>query len=140
MAHHSKILAQLLKLVPRHECEALAKRYHKGRRLHSMTRWVQFVTLGQRPTSRRCWRCSSQRLLCLLDHRPVSDAGVKVLPYRDGPPRSRVDSRDVWPRLGCHFGIEQIDKGCASLKPALSVGGAVASPGGEGAGAHEGMH
>ena len=32
MAHHSTILAQLLKLVPRHEFEALARRFHKGRR------------------------------------------------------------------------------------------------------------
>ena len=30
MAHHSTILTQLLKLVPRHEFEALAKRFHKG--------------------------------------------------------------------------------------------------------------
>ena len=31
MTHHNTILAQLLKLVPRHEFEALARRFHKGR-------------------------------------------------------------------------------------------------------------
>ena len=40
MAHHSTILAQLLKLVPKHEFDALAKCFHKGRRLRSMTRWA----------------------------------------------------------------------------------------------------
>ena len=38
MAHNSTVLAQFLKLVPRHEFESLAKRHHKGRKLHSMTR------------------------------------------------------------------------------------------------------
>ena len=46
MAHNSTVLAQFLKLVPRHEFEALAKRHHKGRRLRSMTRWGQFVAMA----------------------------------------------------------------------------------------------
>ena len=46
MAHHGTILAQLLKLAPRHEFEALAGRFHKGRRLRSMTRWAQFAALA----------------------------------------------------------------------------------------------
>ena len=46
MAHNSTVLAQFLKLVPRHEFEALAKRHHKGRRLRSMTRWSQFVAMA----------------------------------------------------------------------------------------------
>ena len=54
MAHHSTILAQLLKLVPRHEFEALAGRFHKGRRLRSMTRWAQFVALALGQLSGRC--------------------------------------------------------------------------------------
>ena len=33
MAHHSTIIAQLLKLMPRHEFEALARHFHKGRDL-----------------------------------------------------------------------------------------------------------
>lgn len=47
MAHHNTILAQLLRLASRHEFEALARHFCKGRRLHSMTRWAQFVALGQ---------------------------------------------------------------------------------------------
>ena len=51
MAHRSTILAQLLKLVPRHEFEVLAKRHRKRCQLHSMTRWAQFaaLALGQLP-------------------------------------------------------------------------------------------
>ena len=54
MAHHNTILSQLLKLVPRHEFEALARRFHKGRRLRSMTRWAQFVALALGQLSGRC--------------------------------------------------------------------------------------
>lgn len=46
MVHHSTILTQLLKLAPRHEFEALTRRFHKGRGLRSMTRWTQFVALA----------------------------------------------------------------------------------------------
>lgn len=35
--HHSTVLGQLLNLVPRHEFEALAKRFHLGRRLSNLT-------------------------------------------------------------------------------------------------------
>ncbi len=52
MAHHSTILAQLFKFVPRHEFEVLARRRHKGRWPRSMTRWAQFVALAQ--LSGRC--------------------------------------------------------------------------------------
>lgn len=49
MSHHNTIFAQLLKLVPRHEFESLAKKYHVGRKLRKMTRWSQLVAmmLGQ---------------------------------------------------------------------------------------------
>lgn len=52
--HHSTILSQLLKLVLRHEFEALAKRHRKGRRLRSMPRWAQFVALALGQLSGRC--------------------------------------------------------------------------------------
>ena len=54
MAYRSTILAQLLKLVPRHEFEALAKRHRKRCRLHSMTRWAQFAALALGQLSSRC--------------------------------------------------------------------------------------
>ncbi len=49
MAHHNTIFAQLLKLVPRHEFEPLAKRHHTGQKLRKTSRWSQFIalTLGQ---------------------------------------------------------------------------------------------
>ncbi len=49
MAHSNTIFAQLLKFVPRHEFETLAKKHHSGRKLRQVTRWSQFVamTLGQ---------------------------------------------------------------------------------------------
>ena len=46
MAHNNTVFTQLLKLVPRHEFETLAKRHHQGRKLRKMTRWSQFVALG----------------------------------------------------------------------------------------------
>jgi len=45
MAHNSTIFAQLLKLVPRHEFEVLAKVHHMGRKLRKTSRWSQFVAL-----------------------------------------------------------------------------------------------
>lgn len=50
MAHHNTVFAQLLKLVPRHEFERLAKKHHVGRRFRKTSRWSQFVALamGQR--------------------------------------------------------------------------------------------
>lgn len=45
MAHHNTIFAQLLKLVPRHEFETLAKIHHAGRKLRKTSRWSQFVAL-----------------------------------------------------------------------------------------------
>lgn len=46
MAHHNTIFSQLLKFIPRHEFETLAKQHHHGRMLRKMTRWSQFIALG----------------------------------------------------------------------------------------------
>jgi len=46
LAHHNTVFAQILKLVPRHEFEALANRHHTGRSFRSASRWSQFVTLA----------------------------------------------------------------------------------------------
>ena len=46
MAHNNTVFSQLLKLVSRHEFEALAKQHHQGRKLRKMTRWSQFIALG----------------------------------------------------------------------------------------------
>lgn len=46
MSHHSTVLGQLLKLVPRHQFETLAKRHHIGRRFRRTSRWSQFVALA----------------------------------------------------------------------------------------------
>ena len=54
MAHHNTFLAQLLNLMPRHEFEALSRRFHKGRSLRSMTRCAQFVALALGQLSGRC--------------------------------------------------------------------------------------
>ena len=45
MAHCNTILSQMLKLVPRHDFEVLAKRHHSGRTLRTASRWSQFVTM-----------------------------------------------------------------------------------------------
>ena len=46
MSHHTTVLGQLLRLVPRHEFEQLARQHHRGRRLRSIRRWDQFVALA----------------------------------------------------------------------------------------------
>ncbi len=46
MAHHSTVLSQLLRLVPRHEFNALATEHHQGAKLRSINRWSQFVALA----------------------------------------------------------------------------------------------
>ena len=46
MAHNSTVFSQLLKLVSRHEFEALAKQHHSGRSFRTASRWSQFVTLS----------------------------------------------------------------------------------------------
>lgn len=46
MAHCNTILAQILKLVPRHEFEVLANQHHSGRSFRSASRWSQFVTMS----------------------------------------------------------------------------------------------
>mgnify|MGYP000020551152 FL=1 len=45
MAHTNTILSQLLKLVPRHEFEALANQHHSGRSFRTTSRWSQFVVM-----------------------------------------------------------------------------------------------
>lgn len=45
MAHCNTILAQILKLVPRHEFETLAKQHHSGRSFRTASRWTQFTGL-----------------------------------------------------------------------------------------------
>jgi hypothetical protein len=46
LAHHNTVFAQLLKLVPRHQFETLAKSHHTGRRFRKTSRWSQFVALA----------------------------------------------------------------------------------------------
>ena len=41
MAHCNTILSQILKLVPRHEFETLAKQHHSGRAFRKASRWSQ---------------------------------------------------------------------------------------------------
>jgi putative transposase len=45
MTHVSTIVAQVIKLVPRHDFEKLAKVHHSGQRLRKTSRWDQFVAL-----------------------------------------------------------------------------------------------
>jgi putative transposase len=45
MAHNNTVFSQLLKLLPRHEFETLAKQYHSGRSFRTASRWSQFVVL-----------------------------------------------------------------------------------------------
>ncbi len=53
MAHCNTIFSQILKLVPRHEFESLAKQHHSGRSFRTASRWSQFVTLTMAQLSGR---------------------------------------------------------------------------------------
>ena len=53
MAHCNTILSQILKLVPRHEFETLAKQHHAGRAFRKASRWSQFVSLTMAQLSGR---------------------------------------------------------------------------------------
>lgn len=53
MAHCNTIFSQILKLVPRHEFETLAKQHHSGRAFRTASRWSQFVTLTMAQLSGR---------------------------------------------------------------------------------------
>ena len=46
MAHYNTVFSQLLKLIPRHEFETLAKLHHSGRTFRKASRWSQFVTMA----------------------------------------------------------------------------------------------
>ena len=45
MSHHNTVIAQMLKLIPRHEFECLANQHHSGRAFRKASRWSQFVTM-----------------------------------------------------------------------------------------------
>ena len=45
MSHHNTVIAQMLKLIPRHEFETLANKHHAGRPFRKASRWSQFVTM-----------------------------------------------------------------------------------------------
>ena len=45
MAHSSTVLSQIIRFLPRHEFEALAKRHHAGHELRSFNRWSQYLAL-----------------------------------------------------------------------------------------------
>jgi len=46
MSHYNTVFSQLLKLIPRHEFETLAKQHHSGRSFRTASRWSQFVTMS----------------------------------------------------------------------------------------------
>jgi putative transposase len=53
MSHHNTVFSQLLKLLPRHEFETLAKQHHSGRSFRTASRWAQFVTMTMAQLSGR---------------------------------------------------------------------------------------
>jgi len=53
LTHNNTVFSQLLKLLPRHEFESLAKQHHSGRSFRTATRWSQFVTMAMGQLSGR---------------------------------------------------------------------------------------
>ena len=54
MAHCNTVLSQILKIVPRHEFEQLAKQHHTGRSFRKASRWSQYVAMTIGQLSGRC--------------------------------------------------------------------------------------
>ncbi len=46
MAHHNTVFSQILKLIPRHQFSALAKKHDGQRRSDAMSRWTQFIAMA----------------------------------------------------------------------------------------------
>jgi len=46
LSHHNTVFSQILKLIPRHEFETLAKQHHTGRSFRTASRWSQFVIMA----------------------------------------------------------------------------------------------
>jgi putative transposase len=53
LSHHNTVFSQLLKLIPRHEFESLAKQHHTGRSFRTASRWSQFVSMAMAQLSGR---------------------------------------------------------------------------------------
>jgi len=53
MSHVNTVLGQILKMIPRHEFEALANQHHTGRRFRKASRWSQFVAMTMAQLSGR---------------------------------------------------------------------------------------
>jgi hypothetical protein len=53
LGHHSTVLGQFLKLIPRHDFDALATAHHQGAPLRRMTRFSQFVAFATAHLARR---------------------------------------------------------------------------------------
>lgn len=53
MSHHNTVFSQLLKWIPRHEFETLAKQHHTGRSFRTASRWSQFVSMAMGQLSGR---------------------------------------------------------------------------------------
>ena len=45
MSHRNTVIAQMLKLIPRHEFNTLAHQHHTGRSFRKASRWSQFLTM-----------------------------------------------------------------------------------------------
>ena len=52
-SHHNTVFSQLLKPIPRHEIETLAKQHHTGRSFWTASRWSQFVIMAMAQLAER---------------------------------------------------------------------------------------
>jgi len=79
MAHKHTVFAQLLKMVPRHDFESLARKHHTGRKLRKLTRWSQFIALGMGQLSgRRSLRLFTSKLYGKQQRDIVSNLGAQA--------------------------------------------------------------
>ena len=98
VAHNDTVFAQVLKLVPRHEFESLARKHKSGRMSRSMTRWGQFVAMGMAQLTGRCSLRDIVSNLCrtVVQARPLGGRRGDAVVARAGERREAVgDVRGV---------------------------------------------
>ena len=111
MAHNSTIFGQMLKLVPRHEFERLARKHKAGRKSRKLPRWGQFVAMGM---AQLAGRCSLRDIVSNLaaQSRKLYHLGIGEVSRSS---LARVNAEKPWELYGELFGV--LLSRCRSASP-----------------------
>lgn len=111
MSHHSTVIDQFLRLIPRHQFDALAAEHHKGAPLRRMTRFSQFVALA---TAHLGQRHSLRDVVANLDAQAPRLYHVGARPVTRSS-LARVNEEQPWTLYEALFG--ELYARCRRLAP-----------------------